>query len=234
MQKVVSMPVKKTVRRPKKKSKSVRKSDAKKSQKKKVGKNAKLPRPLRKFQVTLQSTQHEYYASRLDADELKQLKGSGIPLDDCMVTLSELDNSIGGTREVSVDLDYLQADVDGVELAIIYPTSKTPKTSVSYRRKTIIYGYASVSGCIWTADVEAVSIDEIRVECHFSERWILPNGEQVNIYTVSVTGEDEADLQYEDGGTGGEDIYVYLSNGKVVNLSEDMDDSGATVIRIDE
>lgn len=184
------------------------------------------------FEVGLTFRQHERYVNSISSHDLKELRGSGIPIKGGL-RLSEFEFSMGGDREVSIDLDFIQASVGAKELPIVFPKTKKPKKTISYKGKTVIYGCASTNHCLWTANVKAASVEDIRVECEFSERWILPNGLHADIYTVFVRGDNEADLVFENGGMGTEEAWVYHANGKVIGLSEDTDESGTAVLRID-
>ena len=81
----------------------------------------------------------------------------------------------------------------------------------------------------------ANSVDDIRVEISLSEQWTLPDGREIEIYSLNVFSPLEVDLEYQDGGGGYINGELITADGNSVGLDEEEnEDTGGYRIKISD
>lgn len=129
----------------------------------------------------------------------------------------------------------VSAYVNGKEIRVHYQSGSSPQSFQDYRGKDVVFVEHTVDKATYTADVLADSVEDIRVEMSLSERWTLPDGREVEIYSLNVVSPTEVDLEYQDGGGGYISGELITADGKSVELDEEEDDdTGECRVRVSE
>lgn len=190
-------------------------------QKKKVKAKAKSPNK-KTFTVTVEGDEVRYFVSVLKKAELKKLRGKGVESESGVMTLSEV---LSGNEDFTwIGPLAVSAYVNGKEIPIHYQSGLSPQRVQDYRGKDVVFVEHTVDNATYTADVPANSVEDIRVEMSLSERWTLPDGREIEIYSLNVVSPTEVDLEYQDGGGGYISGELITADGKSVELDEEEDD----------
>jgi hypothetical protein len=174
-----------------------------------------------KLKLTVSGDEVRYFVSAPSKGELRSLRGKGIQTESGLMTLSE---SMSGEEENTwVSPSSVTATVNGKEISIHHKNNKPP-TARDYRRKDVVLIEHTVNDAEYTAEVVVTSADSIRLEISLSEKWLLPDGRAVEIYSLQIVSPSGIDLEYQDGGDGCLGGQLITADGTAIELVEEADD----------
>lgn len=174
-----------------------------------------------KLKLTVSGDEVRYFVSVPSKGELRSLRGKGIQTESGLMTLSE---SMSGEEEVTwVSPSSVTATVNGKEIPIHHKNNK-PRTARDYRRKNVVLIEHTVDDAEYTAEVVVTSADSIQLELSLSEKWLLPDGRTVEIYSLQIVSPSGIDLEYQDGGGGHLAGQLITADGTAIGLDEEEDD----------
>lgn len=190
----------------------------KKKTKAKVKAKAKL-RKKKAFTVTVSGTEIRYFVCVPSKSELKALKGKGISTGGGVMTLSE---TLSGVEESTwVGPWYVSAFVNDKQIPIKFKNNVKPQWESSFKGENVIFVEHTTDRTEFTAEVSAYSADEIRVEMYLTARWTLPDGREIEIYSLTVFSPLKVDLEWQGGGGGYISGELITADGKSVGLDEE-------------
>lgn len=210
------------------KNPALRKTQSKKSVVKKPSSKSSAP-VKQKFTVSIQGDEVRYFACVPSKLDLKALRGKGITTEAGVMTLSE---TLSGDEETTwVSPSSVSAFVNGKPIPIKFLKKEKPRWTKDHRRKNIVFVEHTIDNSEWTAEVDALSTDDIQVEMYLSEHWTLPNGREIEIYTLEIANPAGADLEFQEGGWGSAEGQLLTANGKSYGLDEYEDEeTGETLV----
>jgi hypothetical protein len=174
-----------------------------------------------KFKLIVSGDKVRYFVSVPSKGELRSLRGKGIQTESGLMTLSD---SMSGEEESTwVSPSSVTATVNGKEIPIHHKNNKPP-TARDYRRKNVVLIEHTVNNAEYTAEVVGTSADSIRLEISLSEKWMLPDGRSVEIYSFRIASPSGIDLEYQDGGDGDLGGQLITADGTAIGLDEEADD----------
>jgi hypothetical protein len=175
----------------------------------------------RTLHLTVSGDEATYFVSVLNKSVLKNLRGRGIQTEAGVLTLSE---SMSGEEETTwVSRSSVVATVNGKEIPIRHKNNKLAIVK-DYRGKNVIFVESTVEGAESTAEVVVTSADELRLELALSEKWLLPDGRSVEIYSLEIITPSECELEYQGGGDGCLVGELITADGIAVGLDQEADD----------
>lgn len=227
--------------RPKKKASNSRKLSKATTKKSALGKTqstksavtkfaSKSSAPVKqKFTVSIQGTEVRYFASVPNTPDLKKLRGKGIATESGVMTLSD---TFSGDEETTWDSpSSVSAFANGKPIPIKFLKNKKLQCTKDYHRKNVVFVEHTIDNSEWAAEVEAYSIEDIRVEMYLSEHWTLPNRREIQIYTLKIVNPAGVDLEFQEGGWGSVDGELLTADGKSYGLYEEEDEeTGETLV----
>jgi hypothetical protein len=174
-----------------------------------------------KLELTVSGDEVRYFVSVPSKGERRSLRGKGIQTESGLMTLSE---SMSGEEENTwVSPLSVTATVNGKKIPIHHKNSKPP-TARDYRRKDVVLVEHTVNDAEYTAEVVVTSADSIRLEISLSEKWLLPDGRSVEIYSLQIVSPSGIDLEYQNGGDGYLGGQLITADGTAIDLVEEADD----------
>jgi len=212
------------------KNSALRKTQSKKSVVKKPSSKSSAP-VKQKFTVSIQGDEVRYFACVPSKSDLTKLKGKGITTEAGVMTLSD---TLSGDEETTwVSPSSVSAFVNGKPIPIKFLKNEKLRWNKDHRRKNVIFVEQTIDKSEWTAEVEAFSIDNIQVEMHLSEHWILPDDREIEIYTLEIVNPVGADLEFQGGGGGYISGELITADGESVGLDEEEnEDTGEYRVKV--
>jgi len=203
---------------------------------KKKAKGKAKAKPLKKkaFTVTVSGDEVQYFVSVLKKAVLKRLRGKGLESEAGLINLSY---TLSGDEETTwISPSGVSAYVNDKEIPVHYKKKNVQPWRVQdFRRKDVVFVENTVDNSTYTAEVFANSVDDIRVEISLSEQWTLPDGREIEIYSLTVFSPSDVDLEYQDGGGGYINGELITADGKSVGLGEEgNEDTGGYRIKISD
>lgn len=200
--------------------------------KKKAKSKAKIPKK-NAFTVTVTGDEAQYFVSVLKKAELKKLRCKGLKSDAGLMTLSQ---TLSGDEETTwISPSSVSAYVNDKEIPVHYQKDVTPQRVKDHRKRDVVFVEQTIDNATYTAEVLANSVDDIRVEMSIDGKWTLPNGREVEIYSLSIVTPSDAGLEFQDGGGGCISGELITADGKSVGLDgEEDEESGGCRIKISD
>jgi len=199
---------------------------------KKAGSKISAPRKTT-FSVSIVGDEARYFVCIPSKTQLKALKSKGVCTEAGVMTLSD---ALSGDEESTwISPLSVSAYVSGKSIPIKFLKNKKPLLETDHRGKNIIFVEQTIDRSQFTAQVDAYSVEDIQVEICLSERWVLPNGRRIEIFTLDIVSPSGAELEFQGGGGGYISGELITADGKSVGLDEDEDDdTGEYRVKVSE